>query len=148
MIQEASYATLYKANIYHEPHGFIRFSDTVEEASGGLGGLGYCMDDRDEEWLTAFNAKAEGGSGETTTTQSPLKDSKADNAMPPPPSLGRPKREKGKEREKEDKVLSPINITEDIFEFIMGVLEKNAEDNVPMLHTVSPGIEEILGRSS
>lgn len=106
------------------------------------------MDDRDEEWLTAFNAKAEGGSGETTTTQSPLKDSKADNAMPPPPSLGRPKREKGKEREKEDKVLSPINITEDIFEFIMGVLEKNAEDNVPMLHTVSPGIEEILGRSS
>jgi len=142
VIQEAAYATLYKANVYHEPHGFIRFSDTVEEASGGMGGLGYCMDDRDEEWLTAFNAKAEGGSGESTL--SPLKDSKVDNAMPPPPSLGRPKREKGKEKEKEEKVLTPINISEDVFEFIMGMLEKNAEDNVPMLHTVSLGSETML----
>jgi hypothetical protein len=30
-----------------------------------------------------------------------------------------------------------VYISEDHFEFIMGVLEKNVEDNVPMLHTVS-----------
>jgi hypothetical protein len=54
------------------------------------------MDDRDLQWLAAFNSKAEGGSGEQA--QSPLKDSKAENAMPPPSSVGRPKREKGKEK--------------------------------------------------
>lgn len=97
------------------------------------------MDDRDEQWLASFNAKAEGSSGsggDAAAGQSPLRDSNVDNTMPPP-SGGRPRREKGKEKEKEDKVLTPVYISEDNFEFIMGVLEKNAEDNVPMLHTVS-----------
>lgn len=136
LIQNADYASLYQNSVYHEPHGYIKFSDTVEESSGGMGGLGYCMDDKDMEWLTAFNAKAEGGSGENAA-QSPLKDSKVDNTMPPPSSLGRPRREKGKEKEKEEKVLTPVFISEDVFEYIMGVLEKHTEDNVPMLHTVS-----------
>lgn len=91
------------------------------------------MDDKDVLWLTNFNSKAEGGSGEQVG--SPLKDSKADNSMPPPPTVGRPKREKGKEKEKE--TPAPVYISEDVFEYIMGVLEKHAEEKVPMLHTVS-----------
>ena len=86
------------------------------------------MDDEDIRWLTGFNAKAEGSSGETA--QSPLRESTGQNQMPP-----RPSRNKGKEREKE--TPAPVFIAEDTFEYIMGVLEKNVEDNVPMLHTVS-----------
>ncbi len=97
-----------------------------------MGGLGYCMDDEDERWLTAFNAKAEGPSGDPV--QSPLRESHGQNRMPPP-SAGRPSRNKGKDREKE--TPAPVFIFEDTFEYVMGVLEKHAEDSVPMLHTVS-----------
>ena len=144
LIQNAEYAKLYPPSQYYESSGYIKYSDTVEESSGGIGGLGYCMDDRDEAWLTAFNAKAEGGSGENGSNgsaQSPLKESKAENAMPPPPTIGRPRREKGKEKDKEEKPHSPVFISEDVFEYIMGVLEKHTEDNVPMLHTVSRALE-------
>ena len=90
------------------------------------------MNDEDVRWLTAFNARAEGASGDPA--QSPVRESQGQNQMPPP-SAGRPSRNKGKEREKE--TPSPIFISEDTFEFVMGVFEKHAEDTVPMLHTVS-----------
>ena len=95
------------------------------------------MDDEDEQWLKAFNSKAEGGSG--TVPQSPLKEAKSENSMGPPNS--RPRREKGKEKEKEtDRSTTPaqpIFISEDSFEFVMGVLEKYTQDNVPTLDMVS-----------
>jgi enhancer of polycomb-like protein len=86
------------------------------------------MDDEDARWLGAFNAKAEGTSGEG----SPVREK--ENI---PLSAGRERRTKGKDKEKEANVPATINITEDTFEYIMGVLEKHAEDSVPMLHTVS-----------
>ena len=90
------------------------------------------MDDEDVRWLAGFNAKAEGSSGEPP--QSPIRDGSGQGQMQPP-SAGRPSRNKGKEREKGTPAL--VFISEDTFEFVMGVLEKYVEDNVSMLHTVS-----------
>jgi enhancer of polycomb-like protein len=137
LLQSADYAKLYPPNRYAEPNSYVRFSDTVEEASGGWGGLGYCLDDEDLIWLRGFNAKAEGSSGGESSmgvALSPLRESRGDNSMPPP-SLGRPSRGKGKEKEKEGPA-PPVFISEDTFEYVMGVLEKHAEDAVPTLHTV------------
>ena len=100
------------------------------------------MDDADEKWLKTFNGKAEGGSGDggANASPSPLKD-RADygNSMGPPLSAGRPSRGKGKEKEDKPQLPpTPIFISEGTFEFIMGILEKHAEDSAPMLHTVRP----------
>lgn len=117
-----------------EPNNYIRFSDTVEESSGGLGGLGYCMDDDDIQWLTSFNAKAEGSSGGGAEgAASPAVNGHNNGTTP---NQGRGMRVKGKEREKAE-TPAPLCISEDTFEFVMGVLEKHAEDTIPMLHTVS-----------
>jgi enhancer of polycomb-like protein len=119
LIDNTNYVKLYHTHKWVEPTNYIRFSDTVEEASCGLGGLGYCMDDEDEAWLKEFNSKAEGGSASTPTS----------------PVQGRnERRTKGKEKEKGDGPSS-LFITEDTYEYIMGVLEKHTEDTVPMLHT-------------
>jgi enhancer of polycomb-like protein len=95
------------------------------------------MDEEDEKWLNAFNAKAEGASGGagTETVSSPLRETSGHNQ---PLSAGRERRIKGKDREREkDAPLTSLSISEDIFEYVMGMLEKYAEDTIPMLHTVS-----------
>ncbi len=93
------------------------------------------MDDEDAKWLTGFNSKAEGTSGDVAL--SPLRESHGPIQMQPP-SAGRPSRNKGKDREKD--TPAPVFISEDTFEYVMGVLEKHAEDSVPMLHTVGPAL--------
>ncbi|ODO00149.1 hypothetical protein I350_06774 [Cryptococcus amylolentus CBS 6273] len=118
LINNAQFAQLYQRVKYNEPYNFIRFSDTVEESSCGWGGLGYCMDDADVKWLSDFNSKAEGSSGEVKSEK----------------EQGRGLRAKGKEKEKGD-APPPLSISEDVFEYIMGVFDKYTEDNVPMLHT-------------
>lgn len=123
MVEKADYIKLYEAHQYHEPANFIRFSDTVEQSSEGLGGLGYCMDDEDAHWLAVFNAKGEGSSGESGA------------AAPAKESQGRPQRHKEKGKEKEKEIPAALNITEDVFEYVMGVMEKNAETSAPTLHT-------------
>ncbi|WRT68052.1 uncharacterized protein IL334_005027 [Kwoniella shivajii] len=160
LVRDDQFAPLYQATKYVEPVNYIRFSDTVEESSGGWGGLGYCMDDKDYKWLNEFNSKAEGSSGTTANghgstsvnghtngetknigngnPQTPLKENHVtNNQSQAPTSAGRGMRAKGKEKEKEknDNVPTPLFISEDTFEYIMGVLEKYAEDSVPMLHT-------------
>ena len=130
-METANYAKLYQTHVYHEPHGYIRFSDTVEESSGGQGGLGYCMDDEDELWLKNFNSKAEGSSA-----TSPLRETRGENTMGPPTSSGRPRRDKGKDKDASHPP-APLFISEDSFEFVMGVLEKHADDNIPTLDMVS-----------
>ncbi|WVF68779.1 hypothetical protein IAT40_003551 [Kwoniella sp. CBS 6097] len=140
VIDNNAYAALYQATRYVEPVNYIRFSDTVEESSGGWGGLGYCMDDKDVKWLNEFNAKAEGSSGANGANGdvkgSPQTSTGKDgqNATQSP-SIGRGMRAKGKEKEKSENVPTHLFISEDTFEYIMGVLEKFAEDSVPMLHT-------------
>ncbi|WWC71031.1 uncharacterized protein I206_104984 [Kwoniella pini CBS 10737] len=139
LVKDDQFAPLYQATKYVEPVNYIRFSDTVEESSGGWGGLGYCMDDKDYKWLNEFNSKQEGSSGSTATATSPQTPFKETNGNAPnhTPSAGRGMRAKGKEKEKDksDGVPTSLFISEDTFEYIMGVLEKYAEDSVPMLHT-------------
>ncbi|KAK4683741.1 enhancer of polycomb-like protein, partial [Tremellales sp. Uapishka_1] len=130
LVENADYAKLYLGSKYVEPVNYIRFSDTVEESSGGPGGLGYCMDDEDVEWLTVFNSKAEGTSG--GETKSPLQTSLNGNLINTPTNQGRGMRAKGKEKEKNEPP-APLFISEDTFEYVMGVLEKYAEDNLPTL---------------
>lgn len=120
LVNNVDFAKLYHTHKWVEPVNYIRYSDTVEEAACGGGGLGYCMDDEDMEWLSSFNSKAEGGSGGRSVPTSPVQ--------------GRNERRKGKEKEKTDAPTS-LTIDEDTFEYIMGVLEKHCEDTVPMLHT-------------
>ena len=89
------------------------------------------MDEDDEKWLTGFNAKAEGGSG-TEHATSPLRESTTPN--------GRERRTKGKDKEKDkerETPLTTLSISEDTFEYVMGMMEKYVEDEIPMLHTVS-----------
>ena len=132
LVENADYAKLYQTHRYAEPLNYIKFSDTVEESSGGWGGLGYCMDDDDTEWLNSFNAKAEGSSGTANAEGSPLKETSQNQ----PASASRERRNpKGKD--KEEKAPTPISINPDTFEYVMGVMEKYAEDRVPTLHTVS-----------
>ncbi|WWC88395.1 uncharacterized protein L201_003306 [Kwoniella dendrophila CBS 6074] len=142
LVRDDQFEPLYQATKYVEPVNYIRFSDTVEESSGGWGGLGYCMDDKDFKWLNEFNSKQEGTSGTSSSTttngdhklngspQTPLKETNGTTA-------GRGMRAKGKEKEKDknDGLPTSLSISEDTFEYIMGVLEKYAEDSVPMLHT-------------
>lgn len=95
------------------------------------------MDEEDEKWLTGFNSKAEGGSG-SEPAASPLRETSSQNQ--PPVSAGRERRMKGKDKEKEKEAPpSPLHISEDLFEYVMGVLEKYVDDTIPSLHTVSPG---------
>ncbi|EIW67543.1 hypothetical protein TREMEDRAFT_33468 [Tremella mesenterica DSM 1558] len=128
LVENADYARLYQTHKYFEPINYIKFSDTVEEACQGIGGLGYCMDEEDLKWLNEFNEKGEGGSG------SPLKET----SMNQPLSAGRERRkgkEKEKEKDKDKETQMVLEIKMDIFEFVMGVLEKYVEDMVPMVHT-------------
>lgn len=95
------------------------------------------MDDEDEKWLADFNGKQQGGSG-------------GDPGMSPkegkenvPMSAGRERRGKGKDKEKDKEVAAPpppLVIAEEVFEFVMGILEKYVEDEVPTLHTVSASL--------
>lgn len=48
------YETLYPHNAYVDPHGYNRFSATVEETMG----IAYTMDEEDEDWLEDYNLAA------------------------------------------------------------------------------------------
>ncbi|KAK9898295.1 hypothetical protein P389DRAFT_31800 [Cystobasidium minutum MCA 4210] len=50
----ADWERLYPHNAYVDPHGYIRFSATVEETMG----IPYTMDEEDEDWLEDYNLAA------------------------------------------------------------------------------------------
>jgi enhancer of polycomb-like protein len=107
------------------PEQLIRSSETVEQLSHGWGGLNYVMDERDEVWLNEFNSKEEGTSG---VKQEPnVNGAHGNNA--------KSAKSRGKEKDKEG--TGALKISEDVFEYVMGMLELWTEKNVPMLHTVS-----------
>ena len=97
-----------------------RFSDTPEESMRwGLQPKSYTMDERDAAWLEQHNQQARGegtsASGSGSAQTSPRRSSK-----------------KGKEPED----FSPIAMTEDEFELVMGLFEKYTSDHLPYLHLV------------
>lgn len=116
------------------PEQLIRSSETVEQLSNGWGGLNYVMDERDEAWLREFNSKQEGSS-------SVKQESFANGNVNGKESA---KSKKGKEKDKKDEKegTGALKISEDVFEYVMGMLEHWIEKNVPMLHTVRIGTRE------
>jgi enhancer of polycomb-like protein len=50
----ANYEELYPHGAYTDPHGYIRFSATVEETMG----IAYTIDEEDEDWLEDYNIAA------------------------------------------------------------------------------------------
>ena len=103
----------------------IKFSEKVEEVCGGWGGLGYEMDDVDMGWLSAFNGKEEGGSGGAGTKGKDKDLTKGGGSNSN--TAGSSSTTGGSS--------SSLRIPEDVFEYIMGMLELWTEKHVPMLHT-------------
>jgi hypothetical protein len=63
-------------------------------------------------------------------------------------TAGRERRGKGKEKEKDrDTPLTTLSISEDTFEYVMGMMEKYVEDEIPMLHTVCDGVKNLSNDS-
>ena len=96
-----------------------RFSDTPEESiRWGLQPKSYTMDERDATWLEQHNqqARGEGTSASGGSAQTS------------------PRRSSKKGKEPED--FSPIVMTEDEFELVMGLFEKYTSDHLPYLHLV------------
>jgi enhancer of polycomb-like protein len=118
----------------------IRSSETVEQLSNGWGGLNYVMDERDEAWLSEFNSKQEGTS---SVKQEPYA-----NGAPNGKETGKSKKGKEKDRKDDKEGTGALKISEDVFEYVMGMLEHWTEKNVPMLHTVCRAIEPMEIRAN
>lgn len=103
------YESLYAQKCYQDPSTYIRFSDTVEDATG----VGYDMDEDDEDWLASFNKD---------NSQQSLASARSS------PS----KKDKGKEPAATSGPLS-----ESDFELIMDHFETVTEERLPTLHAVS-----------
>jgi enhancer of polycomb-like protein len=103
-----------------------RFSDSPEESlRWGLQPKSYTMDECDAAWLEQHNqqARGEGTSASGSAQTSPRRSSK-----------------KGKEPED----FSPIVMTEDEFELVMGLFEKYTSDHLPYLHLVRLPFQTLL----
>ena len=97
-----------------------RFSDSPEESiRWGLQPKSYTMDERDAAWLEQHNQQAR---GEGTSTSGGAS------------AQASPRRSSKKGKEPED--FSPIVMTEDEFELVMGLFEKYTSDHLPYLHLV------------
>jgi enhancer of polycomb-like protein len=97
-----------------------RFSDSPEESiRWGLQPKSYTMDERDASWLEQHNQHAR-GEGTSTSGGGSAQTS--------------PRRSSKKGKEPED--FSPIAMTEDEFELVMGLFEKYTSDHLPYLHLV------------
>lgn len=117
---------------WSDPKELIKFSEKVEECCYGWGGLNYEMDDADVEWLRTFNGKEEGSSADGAAGSA----SAGRSARQASSSAG--SNAKGKEKDAQSGSGSssgPMRIAEDVFEYVMGMLELWTEKNVPMLHT-------------
>jgi len=132
----ADYASLYVPQRWTDPSSYVRFSDTVEETTGGPAGLGYSytLDERDDEWLKNNNraARGEGTSASGASGSST-------NGVASPSDAGRGTRGKGKDREKEKEEMVVPVISEDEFELVMALMERWTDEKLPTLHTVRSG---------
>ncbi|KAL7417881.1 enhancer of polycomb-like-domain-containing protein [Mrakia frigida] len=130
----ADYASLYVPQRWTDPSSYVRFSDTVEETTGGPAGLGYSytLDERDDEWLKNNNRAAR---GEGTSASGASVSSSTTNGVGSPTEAGRGTRGKGKDREREKEEMVVPVISEDEFELVMALMERWTDEKLPTLHT-------------
>lgn len=135
-IDDIVFRELYRTG-YVDPYTYIRFSDTVEDTTTGA--VEYTMDEDDEDWLEAYNAKFKAGAKRAHTP------SGGSASMPDDSPNGRSarklKNEKARGGVSEDKSSSaePGPISEDDFERVMEVMERTTDKKAPMAHVVSIG---------
>ncbi len=129
-----NYESLYPANRWFDPVPYIFSSFTVEECiSGGLAhGATYYMDEKDEEWLGKNNEEARGVG---TSSQAALNSGTRASA--------RSTKAKGKESDNN----SPIEISEDQFELVMGLFELITHEETEYLHHVRIPLSRTLQHS-
>ncbi|KAG7452940.1 uncharacterized protein BT62DRAFT_36151 [Guyanagaster necrorhizus] len=116
-----NYEALYPPNRWSDPVPYIFSSRTVEESvSGGLAhGATYYMDEKDEEWLGKNNEEARGvGTSSRAALNSGTRTS------------GRSTKANGKESDNH----SPIEISNDQFELVMGLFELITHEETEYLH--------------
>lgn len=135
-IEQSLFDTLYPANAWTDPVTYVRFSDTVEDAT--IGAVLYTMDEDDEDWLEAYNATVASSTGPDTkpSTSASLALETVTNGSPG--GRGARKRlDKGKGVEDKGKevVLGPVG--DDDFEAVMQFFEKVCDEVAPMAHVVS-----------
>ncbi|GAA99564.1 uncharacterized protein L969DRAFT_61165 [Mixia osmundae IAM 14324] len=116
-ISQIEYDKVYLPNSFTLPSTYIRSSETVEDCIG----IGYCMDEEDEDWLVEYNATIEGNA----------------SVPPEPEALGRGNRSASKAKGKDRDVDAPLDapISEDDFELVMDQFERITEEKEPMLRT-------------
>ncbi|KAJ7493445.1 enhancer of polycomb-like-domain-containing protein [Mycena galericulata] len=116
-----NYEQLYPPNKWKDPVTYVCTSTTVEEAiSNALAhDCTYYMDERDKEWLDKNNEEAR---GEGTSAQGAMSSSIRASA--------RSAKAKGKEPESS----SPVAVTDDEFELVMGLFEKVTHEKTEHLH--------------
>ena len=117
----ANYEELYPPNKWKDPTTYIYSSLTTEDAceSGLANGFTYFMDERDKEWLDKNNELAR---GEGTSAQGALSATGTRTSA-------RSAKAKGKEPES-----TPVVISEDEFELVMGLFEKTTHEKTEFLH--------------
>lgn len=122
----SNYEELYPPGKWKDPTSFVSSSATVEEAcTGGLAnGLTYFMDERDKEWLDKNNEEAR---GEGTSAQ---------GAVSTTATATRTSSRSAKAKGKEPEVSHPLVISEDEFELVMGLFEKETHEKTEFLHHV------------
>ncbi|KAJ7132115.1 enhancer of polycomb-like-domain-containing protein [Mycena epipterygia] len=121
-----NYEQLYPSNKWKDPVTYVCTSTTVEEAiSNSLAhDCTYYMDERDKEWLDKNNEEAR---GEGTSAQ---------GAMSSVRSSARSAKAKGKEPE----LSSPVVVSEDEFELVVGLFEKVTHEKTEHLHLSLDGM--------
>jgi enhancer of polycomb-like protein len=122
----ANYDELYPPAKWKDPTSYVSSSATVEEAcTGGLAnGFSYFMDERDQEWLDKNNEEAR---GEGTSAQ---------GAVSTTATSTRASARSAKAKGKEPEVSQPLIISEDEFELVMGLFEKETHEKTEFLHHV------------
>lgn len=119
------YSDLYPPGRWTDPFNYIRSSDSVEESikDAIANGFTYYMDERDQEWLEKNNEEAR---GEGTSAQGAVSSGGTTTRS----GLGRGGKGKGKEPD----VTSPVAMSEEEFELVMGIFEKVTHDKTEYLH--------------
>ncbi|KAH8110509.1 enhancer of polycomb-like-domain-containing protein [Phellopilus nigrolimitatus] len=127
-------ADLYPPDRWTEPTSYVKFSNTVDDCMSNalVDGFTYAMDERDAEWLDKNNQEAR---GEGTSSQASSSGTTTRSG-----GLHRSAKSKGKEAEP----LTPVPMSEDEFELVMGLFEKATHDNTPFLHV---SFQQQLGTS-
>ncbi|KAJ7089681.1 enhancer of polycomb-like-domain-containing protein [Mycena belliarum] len=124
-----NYEQLYSPSRWKDPVTYVCTSTTVEEATSFAlaHDCTYYMDERDKEWLDKTNEEAR---GEGTSAQ---------GAMSSPPGV-RSSARSAKAKGKEPESSSPVALSEDEFELVVGLFEKVTHEKTEHLHLSLSGM--------